>query len=63
MIDYKLIKYKLLENNLTNIELANILDLNPQTVSNWINGKNVSNYEKFLLMLKLLDIEIIDIIK
>lgn len=53
----------MLEKNLNNIELASILKINENTVSRWLNGKNLSNINNFLEMLKILELDINDIKK
>lgn len=63
MIDTKIIKIAMIENNISVIELARKLDINVNTVSRWINNKNIENVDKFLEMLKILNIEIKDIKK
>lgn len=62
-LDLIKIRIKMLENNLTMIEIANILDLNVNTVSRWLNGNHLNNIIKFLELLLVLNLEINDIIK
>lgn len=59
----KIIKGRIAELGLTNIEVAETLDINPQTLSNWINNKNIERIEKFIDLLILLNLEINDIKK
>lgn len=59
----KIIKKAMIDKNLNNIELASILKINENTVSRWLNGKNLSNINKFLEMLKILELDINDIKK
>lgn len=63
MINTTRIKIAMLEKNLNNIELASILKINENTVSRWLNGKNLSNINNFLEMLKILELDINDIKK
>lgn len=56
-INSKTIKIKIIEKGYTNKEIANMLNLSEQTISNWINGK-LGNIEKFIELCKILDIEI-----
>ena len=56
-INSKIIKIKIIEKGYTNREIAKMLNLNEQTISNWINGK-LGNIEKFIELCKILDIEI-----
>ena len=62
-LDLIKIRIKMLENNLTMIEIANILNLNVNTVSRWLNGNHLNNIIKFLELLLVLNLEINDIIK
>lgn len=57
----RIIKVKLAENNMTIKELAKNLEMNPQTISNWINGKNINQIEKFISICKILEIEMKDL--
>ena len=49
--------------NLNNKELAKIIKINENTISRWINGNNLSNINKFLEMLEILELDINDIKK
>jgi len=62
-LNTKIIKKAMIDKNLNNIELASILKINENTVSRWLNGKNLSNINKFLEMLKILELDINDIKK
>ena len=50
-----------MERDLTIKELANDLDISPQTISNWCNNKNLDNIYVFYKLCKRLDIDIRDI--
>lgn len=63
MIDYKKIKIAMYENNINNIELSEKLNVNVDTISRWINGKHLDSFDKFLEMLKILNLKIEDIKK
>lgn len=54
----KIIKIKMIEKNITQKEIAKKLNINEQTISNWINGKNLENIKKFLTLLQELEIDI-----
>lgn len=56
-----IIKTKIIEKHLTIKEVAEITKLNEQTISNWINKKNLSNIDKFLKLIIFLDINIKDL--
>lgn len=62
-IDTSIIKAKIALKKMTTKEVAEKIDVNEQTISNWINGKNISNIDKFLRLLKFLEIEINEIKK
>ena len=62
-INMNLIKSKIYEKGYTINEVANKLNINNQTLSNWINNRNITNITKFLELLHILDININDIIK
>lgn len=54
----KIIKIKMIEKNISQKEIAKKLNINEQTISNWINGKNLENIKKFLTLLQELEIDI-----
>lgn len=54
----KIIKIKMIEKNISQKEIAKKLNINEQTISNWINGKNLENIKKFLTLIKELEIDI-----
>lgn len=58
-----LIKAKIAELKLTNREVAEKIGINEQTLSNWINNKNIDRITKFIELLDFLGIEINDIKK
>lgn len=62
-MDYKIIKIKMIENDISLKELAEKINVNINTVSRWINGKNLENTEKFIEMLSILNISIEEIKK
>jgi len=61
MKKYILIKTKIIEKGYTNKAVSKILNINEQTISNWIQGKNLIQIEKFIELCKLLDIDINDL--
>jgi len=62
-IDTKKIKARIYEKGFEYKDIANALNIHEQTISNWINNRNLNNIIKFIQLLALLDIEIKDIIK
>lgn len=59
-MDFKIIKIKMIEKGYKLNEIAEILKINHNTISRWINGNNINNIEKFIELCKLLDIDIND---
>lgn len=45
------------------IDLSDKLKINVNTVSRWLNGKNLNNIDNFLSMMYLLEISVEDIKK
>lgn len=62
-IDTNKIKAKIYEKGYTIKEVAKILNIHEQTLSNWINEKNLGNIKKFLELLYFLDLDIKEIKK
>lgn len=62
-MNIKAIKKAMIDKNLNNKELAAIIKINENTISRWINGNNLSNINKFLEMLEILELDINDIKK
>ena len=62
-INTKKIKAKIYEKGYTIKEVAKKLNIHEQTLSNYINGKNLENINKFLELLNFLELEIKDIKK
>lgn len=58
----KIIKIKMIEKELNQKELSKKLKVSNQTINNWINKRNTKNIEKFLKMMKELEIEVNDLI-
>lgn len=63
MIDTKKIKIAMLENDLNVIQLSELLKINVNTVSRWINGNHLNSIDKFLEMLDILHLNSNEIIK
>lgn len=61
MYDYNIIKAKIIMENKTIKEVAEETELNEQTISNWINNRNVENINSFICLLKHLNIELKEI--
>lgn len=53
-----IIKSKIYEKNMSINEVANLLNINPMTLSNWINGRNTKQIDNFINLMLLLDIDI-----
>lgn len=51
----KYLKIKIIENGYTIRDIANKLNINEQTLSNWINSRNTNQIKKFLELLVLLN--------
>lgn len=62
-IDTKKIKARIYEKGLEYKDIANALNIHEQTISNWINNRNLNNINKFIQLLILLDLDINDIKK
>lgn len=62
MFNYKIIKSRIIEYNFSQKELAELIGVTEVTLSRWVNG-NVGNIEKFLLLLKILNLDPKDLIK
>lgn len=61
MEKYKIIKIKIMEKGYSSKGLADKLNITEQTISNWINGKNIKQIDKFVELCILLDIDIKDL--
>lgn len=62
-INTKKIKARIYEKGLEYKDIANALNIHEQTISNWINNRNLNNINKFIQLLILLDLDINDIKK
>ena len=62
-VNTKLIKSRIYKKGYTINQIAAKLNINNQTLSNWINNRNITNITKFLELLHILDININDIIE
>lgn len=58
----KIIRIKMIENNINQKEIAKKLNVSKQTINNWINQRNTEKIEKFLELMKELEIEVSDLI-
>lgn len=56
-----IIKSKIYKKNMTINEVANLLNINSMTLSNWINGRNTKQIDNFINLMLLLDIDIKEI--
>ena len=56
-----LIKARIIESGYTIKEVADLLDINYQVLSNWINGRNTRQIYKFILLLAFLNITVAEI--
>ncbi len=57
-MNFKLIKIRMIEKGYNLKELAELLDVNINTISRWVNGNNINQIEKFIELCKILNIEI-----
>lgn len=60
-MNINIIKIRMIEKELNNKNLASMLSINENTISRWINGKNLIQIENFLKMLEYLNISINEI--
>lgn len=58
----KIIRIKMIENDINQKEIAEKLNLSKQTINNWINQRKTEKIEKFLELMKELEIEVSDLI-
>lgn len=58
MYNFNIIKSKIILKDKSIKNVAEELNLNEQTISNWINDRNTDNIKKFITLLDYLDIEI-----
>jgi transcriptional regulator with XRE-family HTH domain len=63
MIDYKIIRIEMIKKEINEIELAKKLNINVNTLSRWLNGKNLININKFFELLDILELDLSDIKK
>lgn len=56
-----LIKSRIIESGNTIKEVADMLNINYQVLSNWINGRNTKQIYKFILLLAFLHITVEEI--
>ena len=61
MLNIKNVKIEIVKKDITNVQLAEKLGMNVNTISRWLNGNNLEQIEKFLEMLKILDLNVNDI--
>lgn len=52
----------MIENDINQKEIAKKLNVSKQTINNWINQRNTEKIEKFLELMKELEIEVSDLI-
>ncbi len=57
------IKARIYENGYTIKEISDILNINQQTLTNYLNGRNLNNIKKFLELLYILNLTPKDIKK
>lgn len=60
-IDTKIIKAKIYEKGYNIKEISSIIGIHEQTLSNWLNYRNLDNITKFLQLLYLLELNPKDI--
>lgn len=62
-IDTKIIKAKIYEKGYNIKEISSIIGIHEQTLSNWLNYRNIDNINKFINLLYLLELNPKDIKK
>lgn len=62
-INTNIIKARIYENGYTIKEISDILNINQQTLTNYLNGRNLNNIKKFLELLYILNLTPKDIKK
>ena len=62
-INMNTLKSKIVEKGFTIREISKEIDINEQTISNWLNNRNMSNINKFIDLIIFLDIDLRDLIK
>lgn len=62
-INTRLIKSEIYKKGYTIQNIAEQLNINPQTLSNWLNNRNLCNITKFIELLYMLDIDIKNLIE
>lgn len=62
-IDTKIIKGKIYEKGYNIKEISSIIGVHEQTLSNWLNYRNIDNINKFIKLLYLLELDPKDIKK
>lgn len=62
-INTRKIKSRIYELGYEYKDISKILNIHEQTISNWINNRNLSNINKFIELLILLDLDIKDLKK
>lgn len=62
-IDTRKIKSKIYQLGLQYKDISKEIGIHEQTLSNWINNKNLNNINKFIELLIMLDLDIKDIKK
>lgn len=62
-IDTKIIKAKIYEKGYNIKEISSIIGVHEQTLSNWLNYRNLDNITKFIQLLYLLELNPKDIKK
>lgn len=57
MLNGNYIKGEIYKKDYTIKDIALLLNINPMTISNWINNRNIQNIEKFIKLINLLEID------
>lgn len=57
MLNGKYIKGEIYKKGYNIKDIALILNINPMTISNWVNNRNIQNIEKFIKLINLLEID------
>lgn len=59
----KKIKMKIIEKETNQTEISKKINVSKQTINNWCNNRNLDKINAFLKMMKLLDLEVKDLIE
>ena len=52
-----LLKYHIMKSGYSIKKISSLLNVNPMTVTNWVNGRNFTNIYQFVLLCNLIDLD------